>query len=148
MKPNPAWSSPPWGSVKTGPMLRRDRALRRYGRMPRPHTDQVQGVRKLAILATLWPFRKATRRQPQGTDPPRGRLAVIKTQDFTLIGLDRHREMIRGQLLDVTNRAIVPQWGGGDYVAVHNRLGDFRAPELKLLEARMVNNIRLSLAWY
>ena len=50
--------TPTWSSVKVGPLLRRERSLRRYGAMFRAHPDEIHGFMKTARLIASWPRHK------------------------------------------------------------------------------------------
>ena len=143
--------APTWSSVKIGPLLRRERSLRRYGTMFRAHPDEVHGPMKAVRLASLWPGHT---RIPLGTGQPvsvpRAGLVIVWTTEFSFEGLHQHRAMIRDRLLEIlsTPPAVRPNWGAGDYAAVHIRLGDFVQVQTEQIMTGRVPNMRISLAWY
>ena len=143
--------APTWSSVKIGPLLRMERSLRRYGTMFRAHPDEVGGPMKVLRLASLWPGH--TRIQ-LGTGQPvsvaRAGLTIVWATEFSFEGLHQHREMIRDRLLEIlsTPPAVRPNWGAGDYAAVHIRLGDFVQVQPEQIITGTVQNMRISLAWY
>src|SRR5689334_14157367 len=46
--------APTWQSFRIGPLLRRERSLRRYGKMFRAHPDEIDGLMKAIWLMLLW----------------------------------------------------------------------------------------------
>jgi hypothetical protein len=143
--------APTWSSVKIGPLLRMERSLRRYGTMFRAHTDEVHGPMKALRLASLWPGHT---RVQLGTGKPvsiaPAGLTIVHATEFSFEGLHPHRTMIRDRLLEIlaTPPAVRPNWGGGDYVAVHIRLGDFLPTQPDQIITGRVPNMRISMAWY
>jgi hypothetical protein len=143
--------APTWSSVKIGPLLRMERSLRRYGTMFRPHPDEVHGPMKALRLASLWPGH--TRVQlgfgPPASVAPAG-LTIVQAAEFSFEGLHDHRSMIRDRLLEIlaTPPAVRPNWGAGDYAAVHIRLGDFLPTQPDQIISGRVPNMRISMAWY
>ena len=143
--------APTWSSIKIGPLLRMERSLRRYGTIFRAHADEVHGPMKAVRLASLWPGHtriKLGTGQPVSIPP--ARLIIIQAQEFSFEGLHQHRVMIRDRLLEilVTPPEIRPNWGAGDYAAVHIRLGDFVPAQPDQIMTGRVPNMRISLAWY
>ncbi|WP_428535369.1 alpha-1,2-fucosyltransferase [Rhodopila sp.] len=143
--------APTWSSVKIGPLLRMERSLRRYGTMFRAHPDEVHGPMKAVRLASLWPGH--TRIQlgtMRGVSVARAGLTIVQATEFSFEGLHQHREMIRDRLLEILSTPLGtrPDWGAGDYAAVHIRLGDFVQVQPEQIITGMVANMRISLAWY
>jgi hypothetical protein len=143
--------APTWSSVKIGPLLRMERSLRRYGTMFRAHPDEVHGPMKAMRLASLW---SGHTRLQLGTGQqlnvaPNG-LTIIQATEFSFDGLHQHRSMIRDRLLEilVAPPAVTPNWGAGDYAAVHIRLGDFVPEQPDQIITGRVANMRISLTWY
>jgi hypothetical protein len=143
--------APTWSSVKIGPLLRMERSLRRYGTMFRAHPDEVHGPMKAMRLASLWSGH--TRLQlgtgQQLSVAPNG-LTIIQATEFSFDGLHQHRSMIRNRLLEilVAPPAAAPNWGAGNYAAVHIRLGDFVPVQPDQIITGRVANMRISLTWY
>jgi hypothetical protein len=143
--------APTWSSVKIGPLLRMERSLRRYGTMFRAHPDEVHGPMKAMRLASLWSGH--TRLQlgtgQQLSVAPNG-LTIIQATEFSFDGLHQHRSMIRNRLLEilVAPPAAPPNWGAGNYAAVHIRLGDFAPEQPDQIITGRVANMRISLTWY
>jgi hypothetical protein len=143
--------APTWSSVKIGPLLRMERGLRRYGTMFRAHPDEVHGPIKAVRLASMWPRRNRIQLgtgQPVSIAP--AGLTIIQAMEFSFEGLHQHRAMIRDRLLEVlaTPPDVRPNWGAGDYAAVHIRLGDFVPTQPDQIMTGRVQNMRISLAWY
>jgi hypothetical protein len=143
--------APTWSSVKIGPLLRMERSLRRYGTMFRSHPDEVHGPMKALRLASLWPGH--TRVQLGTGQPLRSApagLTIVRATEFSFDGLHHHRPMIRDRLLEilVTRPNAPPNWGAGDYAAVHIRLGDFLPAEPDQIITGRVPNMRISMEWY
>src|SRR5690242_16658492 len=120
--------APTWWSLRIGPLLRRERSLRRYGKMFRAHPDEIGGLMKAIWLILLWPTHQRIRVCGGQTTQtvPRG-LTIVETQEFTFSGLHGHRDMIRGRLVEILTvpPADTPNWGAGNFAAAHVRLGDF-----------------------
>jgi hypothetical protein len=77
-------------------------------------------------------------------------LTIIYATEFSFQGLHQHRAMIRDRLLDILVRppSAPPNWGTGDYAAVHIRLGDFLPAQPDQIMTGRVANMRISMAWY
>jgi hypothetical protein len=119
--------------------------------MFRPHPDELAGYAKLATLLRSYARRVVIR--VDGEHPPAvadGALNVLVSEKFTFRGLHEHRAMIRSRLLAIVKDAIprAHQWGGGDYCAVHIRLGDFAPASDPALLAAGRPNLRIPLSWY
>jgi hypothetical protein len=143
--------APTWSSVKIGPLLRMERSLRRYGTMFRAHPDEVHGPMKAVRLASLWPGHKRVQLgigRPVSIAP--AGLTIVHATEFSFEGLHQHQAMIRDRLLEIlaTPPDVRPNWGGGDYAAVHIRLGDFLPTQPDQIITGRVPNMRISMAWY
>jgi hypothetical protein len=143
--------APPWFSLKLGPLLRGERSKRFYWRMFRPFADEIHGVKKLLTL--LWSYRRRViLKVGESTDPVvvRGVLNYVVSSRFTFRGLHAHRAVIRERLLGTVNDSVPANhcWGGGNYIAIHIRLGDFaEAADDALIKAAQ-DNLRIPMSWY
>jgi hypothetical protein len=145
--------TPTWSSVKIGPLLRRERSLRRYGTMFRAHPDEIHGFMKTARLVASWPGHKRIeiRVGQPACAAPRGLTIVgVPAHSFTFEGLHPHRDMIRNRLLEIlaSPPKETPKWGAGSYAAAHVRLGDFRAAQSDNLQRSFRDGERIPLVWY
>ena len=145
--------APTWSSVKVGPLLRRERSLRRYGTMFRAHPDEIHGFLKAIRLALLWPKHKSIEiRVGQGVRAAVNGLTVVRvpSHEFTFGGLHQHRNMIRSRLLEIlTNPPMeTPKWGAGGYAAAHIRLGDFVTAPTSNFRQTFRDGERIPLTWY
>jgi hypothetical protein len=145
--------APTWRSLKVGPLLRREFSLRRYGKMFRPHPDEISGLNKAFQLAIGWRRRKRVQiriGQPVNILATAG-LMVVQTPigKFTFAGLHSHREMLRRRLLEIMIHPPreAPRWGTCNYVAVHIRLGDFKPSQPDQIKA-LKDGLRIPLVWY
>jgi hypothetical protein len=144
--------APTWSSVRFGPLLRRERSLRRYGTMFRAHPDEIRGFMKAARLALLWLGHKRVQiRSGQRASYAAFRgLTIVEAPEFTFVGLHPHRDMIRSRLLEILSAppTEMPKWGAGDYAAAHIRRGDFTAAQSHSLRRSFRDGERIPLAWY
>lgn len=144
--------APTWWSVKIGPLLRRERSLRRYGTMFRAHPEEISGLRKALYLLLLRP-RKTIVARLGNTDTeaaPTGLTTITADWEWTFIGLHNHRQMIRDRLLQIlhTPPPQPPKWGADAYIAAHIRLGDFIPVPADKLKTGHVEGLRIPLSWY
>ena len=144
--------APTWWSVKIGPLLRRERSLRRYRRMVRPHPDEIAGIRKYLRLLWAWPTRQQVQiyMDRSAPIPRRNGLTIVDVPPlFAFAGLHPHRDLIRQRLLEilVESPTTAPRWGAGDYAAAHIRLGDF-LPARSGQITGLRDGMRIPLAWY
>lgn len=142
--------APNWFRVRVGPYLRRERDKRAYF-VSFDAGGAIAGTRRLALLASAnrieagrgWPLR------PQCTDRPT--VVIFRTRvegDETLLPqIHGHEAMLRSELLQMTRPRHWPMPAGRDSIAIHVRLGDFRAPPADLPEA-LIRNYRLPLDWF
>ena len=144
--------APTWSSLKIGPMLRRELTLRQYGKMFRPHPDEIHGFEKTSLLLRYWRSSKriTIKAGQDGDAAPSGMTIVEAAYQFTFVRLHVHRDMIRRRLIEITISppALPILWGKRDYVAVHIRLGDFRAPQVDRLKSGRIEGMRLPFTWY
>lgn len=143
--------SPPWFSLKSGPLLRRDATKRLYLGMFRPYRGEIHGLRKLWTL--LWGYRNRTLIDvDRGARPllTKHGLYVVSNRNFTFEGLYAHRAAIRERMLGILKGPPPPDhtWGRSGYIAVHVRLGDFAQTADPKLVTGTVDNLRIPLYWY
>jgi len=143
--------APPWFSLKIGPLLRGERSKRFYWRMFRPFVGEIHGVRKLLTLLRSYRNRVILK-VGESTDPAvvRGALNFVVSSKFTFRGLHAHRSAIRERILGTVNDPVPANhcWGGGGYVAVHVRLGDFAEVSDRATIFSDKPNLRIPIAWY
>lgn len=143
--------APPWFSLKIGPLLRGELSKRFYWRMFRPFVDEIHGVKKLLTL--LWSYRRRViLKVGESTDPVvvRGALNYVVSSRFTFHGLHAYRAVIRERLLGTINDSVPENhcWGGGNYIAIHIRLGDFAEVADHALINAAQGNLRIPMSWY
>jgi hypothetical protein len=143
---------PPWFSVKIGPMLRGQSGKRFYLGMFKPYRGDIGGLRKLWILLSRYRTRNIV--EVDGSRPAaleEGALNIVTVNNkFTFTGLYPHRDAIRQRILGIVNDPVPPNhcWGGGGFIAVHVRMGEFaQVADAKLITAGM-DNVRIPLSWY
>jgi len=143
--------APPWFSLKLGPLLRGERSKRFYWRMFRPFDGEIYGARKLLTLLSGYRKRVVVH-VGEATEPTvvRGALNFVVSRQFTFRGLHPHRSVIRERLLGTVNDPIPAdhRWGGGNYIAMHIRLGDFAAVTDHALITSSQPNLRIPMPWY
>lgn len=144
--------APTWRSIRIGPLLRGERTLRHYSRELKSHPDEMQGARRLWLLATgeqAVSDALVTRLDGDVPSAGRGDLIRVEASRFTFVGLHEYREHIRRRLLDImVHRPQTPSWGAGGYIAAHVRLGDFAVATQGQLETGRSDNLRVPLSWY
>lgn len=143
--------SPPWLSLKLGPLLRGESSKRFYFRMFRPFADDLHGLRKLLRLSVRYSKRAVV--EIDGINAPTlvsGALNLVKSKELTFQGLHLHRDVVRNRLLSIVNDPIPPGhgWGNGGFVAIHIRLGDFTQLSDPTLISSGPTNSRIPLFWY
>lgn len=143
--------APSWATLKVGPLLRGDRSKRLYWGMFRSHKDEICGHRKALLLGRLLGGRVLV---PVGADKePRlhpDRLNIVTSEIFTFNGLHSRRQAVRDRLLAIMTEAPPAghTWGGGGYIAVHVRLGDF---SLAIDRNALISgkwNTQIPMSWY
>lgn len=138
--------SPPWVSLKPARILRGRFGDRAYFDVARALQDEVSGFPKLCALTRPRCFVNAADAAP---DLRPGYLNVLSCRPFVFGRLRQDRELVRRRLLALT-RSDAPAngWGGGGYIALHVRLGDF-GPEMSASDvAEGRTNRRLPFSWY
>jgi hypothetical protein len=143
--------APPWFSLKMGPLLRGERSKRLYWRMFRPFAGEIHGIKKLRTL--LRSYRKrviVTVGESMEPVVVRGALNFVVSGKFTFCGLHAHRALIRDRLMGTVNDAAPANhiWGGGSYIAVHIRLGDFAEAAEHSVVNTTQGNLRIPMIWY
>jgi hypothetical protein len=142
--------TPPWFSLKIGTLLRGERSKRFYWRMFRPFAGELHGMEKLLALLLSYPKRVIV--LDGATEPVvvSGALNFVVSGKFSFAGLHRHRTLIRERLLGAVNDPVPTdhQWGAGDYIAVHVRLGDFTPVADQAVTSGEKPNLRIPIKWY
>ena len=143
--------SPPWVSLKIGPLLRRESTKRLYLGLFKPYRGEIHGIRKLWVLMRGYAKRATIEvdRTQRAAPPGRG-LTVISNRNFTFEGLHPYRAAIRDRMLGIIKSPPPPDhtWGASGYIAVHVRLGDFAQTADPKSVAGSVDNLRIPLFWY
>jgi hypothetical protein len=143
--------APPWFCLKVGPLLHGSASRRLYWRMFKPFDGDLHGPAKIFALARS--YRRRSTLIVGGSSEPvviHGTLNYVVSDQFTFVGLHAHRSKIRERLLAIIRDPIPNdhRWGGGEYIAVHVRMGDFaKVTDLELIE-RGEPNLRIPLSWY
>ncbi|MFA6112694.1 MAG: hypothetical protein WC729_01850 [Sphingomonas sp.] len=143
--------APSWRSLALNAKLRGDGGIRHYHTMLRPHADELAGVAKAAALAALLPRAEHRMARADSSPPATSRpLIVLRSDDFSFTDLRPHRARLRRRLVEIMRRPPLQalDWGAGQYVAVHVRLGDFEPSSTGRPDERHAANTRLPLAWY
>ena len=142
--------SPPWFSLKSGPLLRGDATKRFYWSAFRPPDDEIHGFRKFIVLsANYHSHHYVTVGGGQPPDVAEGRLNIVKCDPFSFVGLHEHRDAIRARIGEMAKdvSASSLSWGEGRYIGVHVRMGDFQETDDPAV-IRSATNTRIPLAWY
>ena len=142
--------SPPWFSLKSGPLLRGDATKRLYWSAFRPPDDEIHGFRKFVVLSAKYHRRHyVTVGGGQPPDVAEGRLNIVKCDPFSFVGLHEHRDAIRVRICEMANEVSgsSPTWGEGMYIGVHVRMGDFQETDDPAV-IRSATNTRIPLSWY
>jgi Glycosyl transferase family 11 len=142
--------SPPWVSLKSGPLLRGDATKRSYLGMFGPYRGEIHGFRKLWML-----LRGHGKRATIDVGDSRpvvlsDNINYVSNCSFTFKGLYPHRDAIRKRMLGILKDPL-PQnhtWGRSGYIAVHVRLGDFAQISNPKLVSGNTHNLRIPLFWY
>lgn len=142
---------PPWASIKLGPLLRGEPSKRFYWHLFRPYEGDLHGLGRLQTL-----YRMRHRRHYVGVTAANagclveGALNVVEARQWTFRGLHAQRDAIRRRLLAICRDPAPPghAWGGGKYIAVHVRLGDFFKVEDPNQVLSAAHGTRLPIYWY
>jgi hypothetical protein len=105
------------------------------------------------LLTLLWSYRKRViLKVGESTEPVvvKGALNFVVSSKFTFRGLQAHRSVIRERILGTVNDPVPAdlRWGGGNYIAVHIRLGDFAEVADHALINSAHPNLRIPMSWY
>jgi hypothetical protein len=143
--------TPPWFSLKIGPILRGERSKRFYWDMFSPYPGELKGLRKLTALLTGFPRRHIA--VIDGKNEPTispGRLNIVTCKKFTFQGLHEHRDSVRKRLLTIVNDPVPPDhsWGKTNFIGMHVRLGDFQIAKDTTQVNSGQSNTRIPLSWY
>ncbi len=143
--------TPPWFSLKIGPLVRRERSKRSYWGVFRPFAGEIVGLEKLLLL--LRTYRRRVRVDVGGMTPPvlvEGALNLVASRKFTFVGLHAYRARIRERMLGMVNDPLPPnhRWGSGGYIALHVRLGDFVTLAPAAVVDAVQGNVRIPMSWY
>jgi hypothetical protein len=119
--------------------------------MFKPFDGEIHGTRKLLTL--LWSYRKRVILkvgEPTAPTVVNGTLNFVVSSSFTFRGLHPHRSIIRDRLLGTVNDPVPAnhRWGGGGYIAIHVRLGDFAEAAVHSLVNGAQPNLRIPMMWY
>lgn len=144
--------TPAWPSFRPGLFLRKESNKRLYLGIFRSHPDEISGVRKYLLLLSAFlrrKFRRLNADGPAPTAPPHG-LVLLESKRFTFNDLHDHRDLIRVRLMSIMSDPMkeAPRWGNGGFIAVHVRLGDFRAVTSVNELTDATANVRIPLSWY
>lgn len=142
---------PAWPSLKLGPLLRGERSKRFYIGLFAPPTDEIAGLRKIAVLvAGMFGRKRVVTVSSQCEAMVTNRLIVSRCLSFGFIHFQPWRPQIRDRFIEMLRRkpALPIRWGKGEHVAVHVRLGDFAVATSGELDSGKVNNLRIPLDWY
>lgn len=144
--------SPPWFSLKLGPLLRGEMSTRLYWRMFRPYPGEISGVRKLITLLSTFSKRNRVHIDKSGHSAvAEGHLNVVACTKFTFAGLHEYREAIRERLLGIVRHPVPADhsWGKGGFIGVHVRLGDFTVvTDPTVISKGTFSSTRIPLSWY
>ncbi|MES2834792.1 MAG: alpha-1,2-fucosyltransferase [Pseudomonadota bacterium] len=135
---------PPWVSIKPLRLLTSFSTDRSYIGLFRRHPDDVSGWRKILALArhrhAVFPAAGNPTINPDA-------LNIVLCPDLSFGVLRYHRPFVRERLLAIAKTSIEPTWGGGGYIGVHIRLGDFAAAPTGIQPGAAVNT-RVPMEWY
>ena len=156
LKNNGVIISPPWPTLKIGPLLRGERSKRFYLGLFEAAENDVSSIRKFFTLLSYWRKRKEIELGEDNTnvtnDIKKGNLNIISFPAwvFTFDGLYEYKEEIRDRFMEIIQdeKSQKDEWGKGGYIAVHVRLGDFTAvDDIEQIKKGLVNT-RIPLSWY
>jgi hypothetical protein len=143
--------APPWFCLKIGPLLRGSASKRLYWRMFKPFAADIRGIRKFRTLLLSYRKRQVVK-VGNVTEPAlvAGATNFVVSDQFTFRGLHPHRALIRERLLGIVKDRVPEShdWGSGNYIAVHVRLGDFAAVADTARINRGEPNLQIPLSWY
>src|SRR5271156_5915368 len=113
--------SPPWVSLKSGPLLRGDATKRSYLGMFGPYRGEIHGLRK------LWMLRRGQGKRATidvGDSKPAvlsDNINYVSNRNFTFQGLYPYRDAIRKRMLGIVKDPLPLNhtWGRSGHIAVH-----------------------------
>jgi hypothetical protein len=143
--------TPPWFSLKIGPILRGERSKRFYWRMFKPYPGEIFGLAKLGAMLAGSPGRHIVeidgKREPVVSE---GKLNRVTCKKFTFTGLHDHRDSVRKRLLAIVNDPVPADqsWGKSNFIGMHVRLGDFQIARDTTQATSGASNTRIPMSWY
>ncbi|AOR77369.1 alpha-1,2-fucosyltransferase [Novosphingobium resinovorum] len=142
--------APAWLSVKIGPIIRREQSYRLYNGLFQVPADELQGLAKMFALRHKLTGPWTRHRLSSSADlESNGKIDVVKTRKYIFENIYPHKDVVRERLQKMSCAPIASgDWGNGDYIAVHVRLGDFQAVSEADLQKGVRNNLRIPLNWY
>lgn len=144
--------APFWLKLRIGPYLRRERDKRNYFLLFHPGSA-VAGIRRLLVIAraqkvevkTEWP----------AAPPPGTRLLLLRfhnalkdNEKKSFAQIVDHGPFLRRELIAITRDRHLPRPSPEPFIAIHVRLGDFRAPPAGETAVEATTNTRLPIEWY
>jgi hypothetical protein len=123
--------APTWEQIKVGPILRGETDWRLYGGLFQPAPEEIAGIRKRWLTATL----RSIPEPPQGIPGIGGRLPERAIVEFCQVAdyfapLNAHWRVVKREL----NKIVRPRWRQAASLAplapigLHVRRGDFTVP--------------------
>lgn len=143
--------TPAWPSFRPGLFLRKQANKRLYLGIFRSHPDEISGLRKYLLLLSAFLGRKCRRVNADLPTPAVSHgLVLLESKRFTFTDMQDHRELIRARLTSIVKDPLEGpvRWGEGEFIAVHVRLGDFRAVTSVSELHDATPNVRIPLSWY
>ena len=145
--------TPPWPTLKIGPLLRGERSKRFYWGLFKPSPQDISGIQKIILLLKMWATKNEINLNHSETIKIReGTLNTVSFKEFkfSFDGLYEYRDEIRSRFIEIIreNYGNNIQWGKGNYIAVHIRLGDFKEVEDLSLVKKGAVNTRIPMSWY
>lgn len=144
--------TPAWPSFRPGLFLRKQANKRLYLGIFRSHPDEISGLRKYALLLSAFLRRTFQRVNADLATPsaPTHGLVLLESKRFIFTDLHEHRDLIRARLVSIMSAPLKepPHWGKGEFIAVHVRLGDFRAITSVSELHDATSSVRIPMTWY
>jgi hypothetical protein len=143
--------APSWLYLKVGPYLRRERDKRAYHRLFH-FPDYTTGLRRLALLTVLPRVTAEDVDLAAELARPGRRLVVFnnrwsENEDYHFHHIVGRSSEVRGALERMTKAKFMPSGASSPHIAVHIRMGDFRAQAMDDVRAG-TTCARLPMAWY
>ena len=145
--------TPAWPTLKLGPLLRGERSKRLYWRLFKADKGDISGLKKMLTLLNNWNERNVI---TVNKDTPlksvkQGALNIITCdQKFSFDGLYDFRDLIRAKFQNIIrdDKHNNINWGNGEFIAIHIRLGDFKIEtDINVIKKGGVN-MRIPMSWY